>query len=154
MLNFVFKNHLGSNYDLERIIDDWILMGFLVGNDFIPHLPHLHISHDALPLLYKTYISVLPSLGGEMCTRAKTENRKMCNVIWNTTQICISQSHSQLVVWLLLIFEKFLHSWSTLTLPSRIWNVFTFFLINIYLYKFPLWHWIMINMKPIYLVFT
>uniref|UniRef100_A0A3Q1GQX5 5'-3' exoribonuclease 1 n=1 Tax=Acanthochromis polyacanthus TaxID=80966 RepID=A0A3Q1GQX5_9TELE len=55
---------MGSSYDLERIIDDWILMGFLVGNDFIPHLPHLHINHDALPLLYKTYISVLPSLGG------------------------------------------------------------------------------------------
>ncbi|XP_038673078.1 5'-3' exoribonuclease 1 isoform X3 [Scyliorhinus canicula] len=51
-------------YDLERIIDDWILMGFLVGNDFIPHLPHLHINHDALPLLYKTYIEVLPTLGG------------------------------------------------------------------------------------------
>uniref|UniRef100_A0A3Q2UKD7 Uncharacterized protein n=1 Tax=Fundulus heteroclitus TaxID=8078 RepID=A0A3Q2UKD7_FUNHE len=51
------KRHLGSSYDLERVIDDWILMGFLVGNDFIPHLPHLHINHDALPLLYKTYIS-------------------------------------------------------------------------------------------------
>uniref|UniRef100_A0A3B4U7B4 5'-3' exoribonuclease 1 n=1 Tax=Seriola dumerili TaxID=41447 RepID=A0A3B4U7B4_SERDU len=58
------RNHIGSDYDLERIIDDWILMGFLVGNDFIPHLPHLHINHDALPLLYKTYISVLPSVGG------------------------------------------------------------------------------------------
>ncbi|KAK7945419.1 hypothetical protein WMY93_001147 [Mugilogobius chulae] len=46
--------------DLKRIIDDWILMGFLVGNDFIPHLPNLHINHDALPMLYKTYISVLP----------------------------------------------------------------------------------------------
>uniref|UniRef100_A0A7N6BE64 5'-3' exoribonuclease 1 n=1 Tax=Anabas testudineus TaxID=64144 RepID=A0A7N6BE64_ANATE len=55
---------LSFEYDLERIIDDWILMGFLVGNDFIPHLPHLHINHDALPLLYKTYISVLPSLDG------------------------------------------------------------------------------------------
>ncbi|XP_057713871.1 5'-3' exoribonuclease 1 [Corythoichthys intestinalis] len=58
------KDLMGSDYDLERIIDDWILMSFLVGNDFIPHLPHLHINHDALPLLYKTYISVLPSLGG------------------------------------------------------------------------------------------
>ncbi|XP_041847708.1 5'-3' exoribonuclease 1 isoform X2 [Melanotaenia boesemani] len=58
------KNQMGSDYDLERVIDDWILMGFLVGNDFIPHLPHLHINHDALPLLYKTYISALPSLGG------------------------------------------------------------------------------------------
>nr|KAF6476912.1 5'-3' exoribonuclease 1 [Rousettus aegyptiacus] len=39
-------------------------MGFLVGNDFIPHLPHLHINHDALPLLYGTYITILPELGG------------------------------------------------------------------------------------------
>ncbi|KAG8445306.1 hypothetical protein GDO86_010189 [Hymenochirus boettgeri] len=58
------KNKISFEYDIERIIDDWILMGFLVGNDFIPHLPHLHINHDALPLLYKTYISVLPTLGG------------------------------------------------------------------------------------------
>uniref|UniRef100_A0A3P8NQQ9 5'-3' exoribonuclease 1 n=1 Tax=Astatotilapia calliptera TaxID=8154 RepID=A0A3P8NQQ9_ASTCA len=56
---------MGSDYDLEQVIDDWILMGFLVGNDFIPHLPNLHINHDALPLLYKTYMSVLPSLGGK-----------------------------------------------------------------------------------------
>uniref|UniRef100_A0AAR2LD66 5'-3' exoribonuclease 1 n=1 Tax=Pygocentrus nattereri TaxID=42514 RepID=A0AAR2LD66_PYGNA len=58
------RDKISFEYDLERIIDDWILMGFLVGNDFIPHLPHLHINHDALPLLYRTYISVLPTLGG------------------------------------------------------------------------------------------
>ncbi|XP_038673079.1 5'-3' exoribonuclease 1 isoform X4 [Scyliorhinus canicula] len=58
------RDKICFEYDLERIIDDWILMGFLVGNDFIPHLPHLHINHDALPLLYKTYIEVLPTLGG------------------------------------------------------------------------------------------
>lgn len=40
-------------------------MGFLVGNDFIPHLPHLHINHDALPMLYRTYMTVLPELGGK-----------------------------------------------------------------------------------------
>ncbi|XP_056600072.1 5'-3' exoribonuclease 1 isoform X1 [Triplophysa dalaica] len=58
------RKKITFEYDLERIIDDWVLMGFLVGNDFIPHLPHLHINHDALPLLYRTYINVLPSLGG------------------------------------------------------------------------------------------
>lgn len=58
------KDKIPFKYDPERIIDDWILMGFLVGNDFIPHLPHLHINHDALPLLYKTYINILPQLGG------------------------------------------------------------------------------------------
>ncbi|XP_041125946.1 5'-3' exoribonuclease 1-like isoform X1 [Polyodon spathula] len=58
------RGKISFEYDLERIIDDWVLMGFLVGNDFIPHLPHLHINHDALPLLYRTYISVLPKLEG------------------------------------------------------------------------------------------
>ncbi|XP_053529543.1 5'-3' exoribonuclease 1 [Ictalurus punctatus] len=58
------RERISFPYDVERIIDDWILMGFLVGNDFIPHLPHLHINQDALPLLYRTYITVLPTLGG------------------------------------------------------------------------------------------
>lgn len=39
-------------------------MGFLVGNDFIPHLPNMHIASGALVVLYKAYIDVLPSLGG------------------------------------------------------------------------------------------
>ncbi|XP_053528818.1 5'-3' exoribonuclease 1 isoform X1 [Artibeus jamaicensis] len=60
----MLKDKITFKYDIERIIDDWILMGFLVGNDFIPHLPHLHINHDALPLLYGTYINILPELGG------------------------------------------------------------------------------------------
>ena len=41
-----------------------VLMGFLVGNDFIPHLPHFHINKGALPMLYATYIEVLPTLDG------------------------------------------------------------------------------------------
>lgn len=73
---FFLKHHLGSDYDLEKIIDDWILMSFLVGNDFIPHLPHLHINHDALPLLYKTYISVLPGLDGERHTHEQQQQQK------------------------------------------------------------------------------
>lgn len=39
-------------------------MGFLVGNDFIPHLPHFHINKGALPLLYGAYMDVLPTLDG------------------------------------------------------------------------------------------
>ena len=62
---FVFQETLTFPYNLENVIDDWVLMGFLVGNDFIPHLPNLHINHDALPLLWKTYVEVLPSCGGK-----------------------------------------------------------------------------------------
>ena len=41
---FCDQDKLDFEFDLERIIDDWILMGFLVGNDFIPHLPYMHIN--------------------------------------------------------------------------------------------------------------
>ncbi len=51
-------------YDIESIIDDWIMLGFLVGNDFIPHLPGLHINKGALHDLYSTYKAVLPTLDG------------------------------------------------------------------------------------------
>lgn len=39
-------------------------MTFLLGNDFIPHLPDLYINTNALPILYKTYKEVLPTLEG------------------------------------------------------------------------------------------
>lgn len=58
------KDNLSFGYDIESIIDDWVLMGFLVGNDFIPHLPNLHIANGALPLLYNAYMKVLPTFGG------------------------------------------------------------------------------------------
>ncbi|VDK61687.1 unnamed protein product [Onchocerca ochengi] len=61
---FKFWEKLPFDYDLESVIDDWVLMGFLIGNDFIPHLPHVHIHEDALPLLYATYNEVLPQLDG------------------------------------------------------------------------------------------
>ncbi|XP_065842209.1 5'-3' exoribonuclease 1-like isoform X2 [Oscarella lobularis] len=61
---YPIRSELPFGYDLERVIDDWVLMGFLVGNDFIPHLPDMHINQDALPYLYETYKKVLPSLDG------------------------------------------------------------------------------------------
>lgn len=55
------KGKINFPWDLERIIDDWVLMGFLVGNDFIPPLPDMHIASGALPMLYKAYIEVILS---------------------------------------------------------------------------------------------
>ncbi|XP_034935611.1 5'-3' exoribonuclease 1 isoform X2 [Chelonus insularis] len=58
------KDKLPFPFDLEKIIDDWILMGFLVGNDFIPHLPNLHIANGALSVLSHVYMKILPTLDG------------------------------------------------------------------------------------------
>ena len=39
-------------------------MAYLVGNDFIPHLPHIHINEEALTILWDAYRKVLPTLDG------------------------------------------------------------------------------------------
>lgn len=51
-------------FDMERVIDDFILMAFFVGNDFLPNLPNLHINEGALALMFKIYKDVLRKMGG------------------------------------------------------------------------------------------
>jgi 5'-3' exonuclease len=54
-----------SNQDvkLDRLIDDFVFLTFLVGNDFLPHLPTLRIRESAFPLLFKIYRQVVPQQG-------------------------------------------------------------------------------------------
>lgn len=54
---------LPFEYDLERIIDDFILLNIFVGNDFLPHLPGLHINEGALGRLFEIYKRILPHAG-------------------------------------------------------------------------------------------
>ena len=44
-----------SPFDLERTIDDFCFMTFLVGNDFLPHLPALDIGDEAFDLIFVSY---------------------------------------------------------------------------------------------------
>jgi 5'-3' exoribonuclease 1 len=55
---------LDFTFDFERIIDDFILLAFFVGNDFLPNLPYLHINEGALAYMFEIYKRVLPSCGG------------------------------------------------------------------------------------------
>ena len=54
---------LPFDYNLERIIDDFIVLAVFIGNDFLPHLPDLHIHENGLEQLFEVYMKVLPSLG-------------------------------------------------------------------------------------------
>lgn len=60
---------LPFEYNLERIIDDFILLNIFVGNDFLPHLPGLHINEGALGRLFEIYKKILPAAGelGRAC---------------------------------------------------------------------------------------
>ncbi len=53
-----------AKVDLEMLIDDFVLMTLFVGNDFLPHLPGLHIQEGALASLFGIYKAIFPRLGG------------------------------------------------------------------------------------------
>ncbi|KAJ2587553.1 exonuclease II Exo2, partial [Coemansia sp. RSA 1722] len=53
-----------DTFDLERIIDDYVLIIMLVGNDFLPTLPKLSINGGALNFMFATYSRIRPTLGG------------------------------------------------------------------------------------------
>lgn len=55
---------LTFEYDLERIVDDFVLFCMLVGNDFLPALPTMDIAEGSLDALFEIYKELLPSFGG------------------------------------------------------------------------------------------
>jgi len=59
-----FPTALPFEHDIERIIDDFILLCCFVGNDFLPHLPSMSIREGALDLMLILYRQHLPAIGG------------------------------------------------------------------------------------------
>jgi len=49
---------------LDRLIDDFVFICMLIGNDFLPHLPSLDIADGSLNLMMSTYKDLLPVMGG------------------------------------------------------------------------------------------
>lgn len=41
--------------DKERVVDDFVFMCMLIGNDFLPHVPHLDLLSGALDICLNTY---------------------------------------------------------------------------------------------------
>jgi len=58
-------------WEVERAVDDFVFMCMLVGNDFIPGLPNLDVADGALNLMMRTYVDVLPLVGGYLTNKAE-----------------------------------------------------------------------------------
>lgn len=52
-----FTNYISNvNYDnMMRLIDDYVFLTFIIGNDFIPKIPHLSVYNNGLDTLMKSY---------------------------------------------------------------------------------------------------
>lgn len=60
-------------FSLEQAIDDWVLLIFFVGNDFLPHLPSLEIREGAIDTLLRIWRQELPRMGGYMTSHGHLE---------------------------------------------------------------------------------
>lgn len=56
------KSKLKFEFNIERIIDDFIFFCFFIGNDFLPNLNTMDIEHGALSNIFLYYKDILPTL--------------------------------------------------------------------------------------------
>ena len=70
-------------YDFENVIDDIVFLCFLVGNDFLPHLPCLDIREGGLNLLFNLYKSLLPMQDGYFTSEGGIVNLKRVHLVFD-----------------------------------------------------------------------
>ena len=80
---FADSGRLNVEYDVCRVIDDFIFICMFVGNDFLPHVPHLEIDNGALSLMLNNYIDLLPEWGGYLTDKGKIHPGRLEQFFYN-----------------------------------------------------------------------
>uniref|UniRef100_A0AC35TJG3 5'-3' exoribonuclease n=1 Tax=Rhabditophanes sp. KR3021 TaxID=114890 RepID=A0AC35TJG3_9BILA len=68
-------------FNLERAIDDWVFMCFLVGNDFLPHLPALEIREGAIDMLVRQYKNMIEKCNGNLTDNGEVNMERMALIL-------------------------------------------------------------------------
>jgi 5'-3' exonuclease len=73
----------GKCYDRERICNDFVFICYLLGNDFLPHLPSINIKRGGIEVIMNCYIDILISTGEYMIdlTSSETVNMTMLDIL-------------------------------------------------------------------------
>ncbi|KAF8664753.1 hypothetical protein HU200_054475 [Digitaria exilis] len=61
--------------NIERLIDDFIFICFLTGNDFIPHIPSVEMHECAVDLLMQVYKQSFNKMGGYIVNTEKLQDK-------------------------------------------------------------------------------
>jgi 5'-3' exoribonuclease 1 len=69
-------------------IDDYIVMAFMLGNDFMPHFPSLNLRTNGMTVLLQTYANMFRESKEYLVTRATADGRPM--IVWKTMRAFIA----------------------------------------------------------------
>ena len=86
-LEIEFRVLIEKGFDLERIIDDFVFLCFLVGNDFLPNMPSLKIREGAIDALTFLYKKIRPDMKDYLTNGAGQLNLKECEVLFGKVSL-------------------------------------------------------------------
>lgn len=58
------QNEMSFEFNMDNIVDDWVLLMTLIGNDYVPGLPNFNLELGALTTIYDSYKEVLKTSNG------------------------------------------------------------------------------------------
>ena len=74
--------------DIVAAIDDYIVMTFMLGNDFMPHFPSLNLRSNGMTVLLQTYANMFRESKESLVTRATADGRP--TIVWKTMRAFIA----------------------------------------------------------------
>lgn len=74
--------------DVVEAIDDYIVMTFMLGNDFMPHFPSLNLRSNGMTVLLQTYANMFQHNKEPLVTRATADGRPA--IVWKTMRAFIA----------------------------------------------------------------